>query len=99
MYILIKIPQMMYTTTIQVKLNEKSKKEHNRKLCAVTGQVFIEWTKIHTMIYEVLPGEIPTCDMALKVATERKMKLRQETTSLSQIVTVTAKPTRSNKHL
>ena len=41
------------------------------------------------MIYEVLPGEIPTCDMAQKVATERKMKLRQETTSLSQIVTVT----------
>ena len=29
--------------------------------------------------------------MTQKVATERKMKLRQETTSLSQIATVTAK--------
>ena len=33
------------------------------------------------------------------VATVRKMKSRQETTSLGQIVTVTAKPTISDKHL
>ena len=32
--------------------------------------------------------------MAQKVATARKMKSSQETTSLSQIATVTAKPTR-----
>ena len=38
-------------------------------------------------------------DMAQKVATARKMKLRQETTSLGQIATVTAKPTISDKHL
>ena len=38
--------------------------------------------------------------MAQKVAlSARKMKSRQETTSLSQIVTVTAKPTISDKHL
>ena len=37
--------------------------------------------------------------MAQKVATARKMKSRQETTSLGQIATVTAKPTISDKHL
>ena len=37
--------------------------------------------------------------MAQKVATARKIKLRQETTSLGQIVTVTEKPTISDKHL
>ena len=37
--------------------------------------------------------------MAQKVATVRKMKLRQEKTSLGQISTVTAKPTISDKHL
>ena len=37
--------------------------------------------------------------MVQKVATARKMKLRQETTSLGQIATVTAKPTISDKHL
>ena len=36
--------------------------------------------------------------MAQKVATAHKMKPRQETTSLGQIATVTAKPTRSDKH-
>ena len=35
--------------------------------------------------------------MTPKVATERKMKSRQETTSLCQIATVTAKPTISDK--
>ena len=35
--------------------------------------------------------------MTQKVATERKMKLRQETTSLGKIVTVTAKPRISDK--
>ena len=35
--------------------------------------------------------------MAQKVATVGKIKLRQETTSLGQITTVTAKPTISNK--
>ena len=34
-----------------------------------------------------------------KSITARKMKSRQETTSLGQIVTVTAKPTISDKHL
>ena len=34
--------------------------------------------------------------MAQKVATARKMKLQQERTSLSQIATVTAKPTNTN---
>ena len=34
-----------------------------------------------------------------KVATARKMKSRQETTSLDQIATVTEKPTISDKHL
>ena len=48
---------------------------------------------------EALPGLIPTSDIAQKVATARKMKLRQETTSLGQIGTVTAKPTISDKHL
>ena len=47
--------------------------------------------------YEALPGQIPTSDMAQKVATEREMKSRQETTSLSQIATVTAKPRISDK--
>ena len=37
--------------------------------------------------------------MAQKVATARKMKLRQETTSLGQIATVMAKSTISDKHL
>ena len=37
--------------------------------------------------------------MAQKVATVRKMKSRQETTSLRQIATVMAKPTMSDKHL
>ena len=37
--------------------------------------------------------------MAQKVATARKMKSQQETTSLGQIVTVTPKPTISDKHL
>ena len=37
--------------------------------------------------------------MAQKVATVRKIKLRQETTCLGQIVTVTAKPTISDNHL
>ena len=37
--------------------------------------------------------------MAQKVARARKMKSRQETTPLSQIVSVTAKPTISDKHL
>ena len=35
--------------------------------------------------------------MTQKVATERKMKLRQETTSLGQVATVTAKPRISDK--
>ena len=35
--------------------------------------------------------------MTQKVATERKMKLRQETTSLSQIATGMAKPRISDK--
>ena len=47
--------------------------------------------------YEALPGQIPTSDMAQKVATEREMKSRQETTSLGQIATVTAKPRISDK--
>ena len=38
-----------------------------------------------------------TSDMAQNVATAHKMKSRQETTSLGQIVTVTAKPTISDK--
>ena len=46
---------------------------------------------------EALPGLILTSDMTQKVATERKMKLRQETTSLGQIVTVTAKLRISDK--
>ena len=37
--------------------------------------------------------------MAQKVATARKMKSRQETTSLGQNATVTAKPRISDKHL
>ena len=37
--------------------------------------------------------------MAQKVVTARKMKSQQETTSLGQIVTVTEKPTISDKHL
>ena len=37
--------------------------------------------------------------MAQKVATVRKMKTQQETTSLGQVATVTAKPTISDKHL
>jgi len=37
--------------------------------------------------------------MAQKVATARKMKSQQETTSLGQIATVMAKPTISDKHL
>ena len=37
--------------------------------------------------------------MAQKVATARKMKSRQETTSLGQIATVTAKPSISDKRL
>ena len=37
--------------------------------------------------------------MARKVATARKMKSRQETTSLGQIAKVKAKPTISDKHL
>ena len=37
--------------------------------------------------------------MAQKVARVRKMKSRQETTPLSQIASVTAKPTISDKHL
>ena len=37
--------------------------------------------------------------MVQKVATVRKMKSRQEKTSLGQILTVTAKPTISDKHL
>ena len=41
----------------------------------------------------------PTSDMAQKVATARKIKSRQETTSPDQIATVTAKPTISDKHL
>ena len=48
--------------------------------------------------FEALPGYVPTSDMAQKVATTRKMKSRQETTSLRQIATVTAKPTMSDKH-
>ena len=36
---------------------------------------------------EALPGYIPKSDMAQKVATPRKMKSRQETTSLGQIAT------------
>ena len=36
--------------------------------------------------------------MAQKVATARKMKSRQETTSLCQIATVTAKPVINDKH-
>ena len=49
--------------------------------------------------YEALPGQIPTSDMAQKVATERKMKSRQVTvtTSLGQIATVTAKARISDK--
>ena len=47
--------------------------------------------------YEALPGQIPTSDMAQKVATEREMKSRQETTSLGQIATVTAKPRITDK--
>ena len=47
--------------------------------------------------YEALPGQILASDMAQKVATERKMKLRQETTSVGQIATVTAKPRISDK--
>ena len=38
-------------------------------------------------------------DMAQKGVTAHKMKSRQETTSLGQIATVTAKPTISDKHL
>ena len=38
-------------------------------------------------------------DMAQKVATTRKMKSRQETTALSQIATVMAKLTISDKYL
>ena len=41
---------------------------------------------------EALPGEIPISDMTQRVATECKMKSRQETTSISQIATVMAKP-------
>jgi len=37
--------------------------------------------------------------MAQKVVTACKMKSRQETTSLGQTATVTAKPTISDKHL
>ena len=37
--------------------------------------------------------------LAQKVATARKMKSRQETTSLGQIATVTSKPTISYRHL
>ena len=37
--------------------------------------------------------------MAQKVATARKMKSRQQTTSLSQVATVMVKPTISGKHL
>ena len=44
-----------------------------------------------------LPGSIRTSDMAQKVTTERKMKLRQGTTSLGQIATVTAKPRINDK--
>ena len=36
--------------------------------------------------------------MAQKVVTARKMKSRQETTSLCQIATVTAKPAINDKH-
>ena len=48
---------------------------------------------------EALSGYIPTSDVAQKVVTVRKMKSRQETTSLGQIAIVTAKPTISDKHL
>ena len=46
---------------------------------------------------EALPGYIPKSDMAQKVATPRKMKSRQETTSLGQIATGTAKLTTNDK--
>ena len=51
------------------------------------------------LIKEALLGQIPTSNIAQTAATARKMKLRQETTSLGQIATVTAKPTISDKHL
>ena len=51
------------------------------------------------MNIEALPGQIPTSDMTQKEATERKMKSRQETTSLGQIVTVTAKLRISDREL
>ena len=47
---------------------------------------------------EALPGKIATSDMAQKVATAHKMKSRQKKTSLSQIATVTAELTISDKH-
>ena len=50
-------------------------------------------------IKEALPGEIPTSDRAQKVATTRKMKSQQETTSLGQIATVTAKPSISDNFI
>ena len=48
------------------------------------------------LLKQALPGSIPISDMAQKVATACKMKSRQETTSLGQIATVTAKPSISD---
>ena len=48
------------------------------------------------MFIEALPGLIPTSNMTQKVA-QRKMKLRQETTSLGQIATGMAKLRISDK--